>query len=89
MNEIRLTPEALDDLRYWANQDPKTIRRIYGLFEELIRTPFTGTGKPEPLKYDKSGYWSRRINGTDRIIYKVLTEGDVLVTSCRYHYNDK
>ena len=87
MNEIHLTPKALEDLRYWAMQDPKTTRKIYELFEELTRTPFTGTGKPEPLKHSKAGYWSRHINQADRIVYKVLSDGDVLVTSCRYHYD--
>lgn len=89
MNEIRLTAEALDDLRYWAMQDPKTTRKIYDLFEELTRTPFKGTGKPEPLKFDKAGYWSRHINKSDRMVYQVLSDGDVLIVSYRCHYDDK
>jgi len=56
---------------------------------EIVRTPFEGTGKPEPLKHELTGYWSRRINDADRIIYQVLENGDVYIVSCLSHYGDK
>lgn len=76
---------AWDDYLYWQKTDRKTLNRINALLKEIARTPFSGTGKPEPLKYALSGYWSRRVTRQDRIIYKV--EGDaVLVVQIRYHY---
>lgn len=89
MDELHLSPRALDDLQYWIKTNPKTADKLLKLFEEIIRTPFTGTGKPEPLKHDKSGYWSRHINGADRVVYSVLGDGDVYIVSCKTHYDDK
>ena len=76
---------AWDDYLYWQKTDRKTLSRINALLKEIARTPFSGTGKPEPLKYALSGYWSRRVTRQDRIVYKV--EGDaVFVAQIRYHY---
>ncbi len=76
---------AWDDYLYWQKTDRKTLNRINALLKEVARTPFSGTGKPEPLKYALSGYWSRRVTRQDRIVYRV--EGDaVLVAQIRYHY---
>ena len=76
---------AWDDYLYWQKTDRKTLDRINALLKEIARTPFSGTGKPEPLKYALSGYWSRRVTRQDRIVYKV--EGDeVFVAQIRYHY---
>ena len=76
---------AWDDYLYWQKTDRKTLNRINTLLEEIARTPFSGTGKPEPLKYALSGYWSRRVTRQDRLVYRV--EGDaVLVAQIRYHY---
>lgn len=76
---------AWDDYLYWQKTDRKTLNRINALLEEIARTPFSGTGKPEPLKYALSGYWSRRVTRQDRLVYRV--EGDaVLVAQIRYHY---
>lgn len=76
---------AWDDYLYWQKTDRKTLNRINALLKEVARTPFSGTGKPEPLKYALSGYWSRRVTRHDRIVYRV--EGDaVLVVQIRYHY---
>ena len=76
---------AWDDYLYWQKTDRKTRNRINALLKEIARTPFSGTGKPEPLKYALSGYWSRRVTRQDRIVYKV--EGDeVFVAQIRYHY---
>lgn len=79
------TDAAWEDYLYWQGQDKKTLRRINTLIKDIERNPFEGLGKPEPLKYELSGLWSRRINAHDRIIYKV--EGDVLsILSCKDHY---
>ncbi len=79
------TDEAWKDYVYWQTQDKKTLKRINKLLTECIRTPFDGIGKPEPLRENLSGYWSRRIDEANRLIYAV--DADYLtVISCRYHY---
>ncbi len=76
---------AWDDYLYWQAQDKKILKRINVLIEEMKRTPFEGRGKPEPLKGNLSGYWSRRIDDVNRIVY---FEGNhmIYVISCRGHY---
>ena len=79
------TDEAWDDYLHWQQQDRKTLRRINKLIEDLKREPFEGIGKPEPLRENLAGFWSRRIDQTNRLIYTV--DDDLLtVISCRYHY---
>ena len=69
----------------WQNTDKKTLKRINELIKDIMRNPYEGIGKPEPLRYQLSGYWSRRINIEDRLIYKI--EGDLLIIiSCSEHY---
>lgn len=69
----------------WQNTDKKTLKRINELIKDIMRNPYEGIGKPEPLRYQLSGYWSRRINTEDRLIYKI--EGDLLIIiSCSEHY---
>ena len=76
---------AWDDYLYWQAQDKKMLKRIYVLIEEMKRTPFEGRGKPEPLKGNLSGYWSRRIDDVNRIVY--FEENHMIyVISCRGHY---
>lgn len=77
--------QAWDDYLFWQKTDKKLVQRINGLINEITRSPFEGTGKPEPLKHALSGYWSRRINDEHRIVYKVA-EGDLLIAQLRYHY---
>ena len=79
------TGEAWSDYLYWQSQDRKTLRRINALISDALRTPFTGVGKPEALRENLSGFWSRRIDDTNRLVYAV---DDVHLTmiSCRYHY---
>lgn len=77
---------AWDDYLYWQTQDKKTLKRINILVEEIKRTPFEGRGKPEVLKDNLSGYWSRRIDETNRIVYFVQNDV-VYVISCRGHYS--
>ena len=76
---------AWEDYQYWIDTDKKVLRKINALIKECQRTPFAGTGKPEALKQNLSGFWSRRITGEHRLVYKV--ENDVLfIAQCRYHY---
>lgn len=77
--------QAWDDYLYWQANDKKLLARLNSLIKECSRTPFQGTGKPEPLKGDLSGWWSRRLNREHRLVYKM--EGDkLLIAQCRYHY---
>ena len=82
------TDEAWSDYVYWQGQDKKTLKRINKLILNVKRTPFEGIGKPEPLKENLSGFWSRRIDDTHRLIY-VATEAHITVIACRYHYVQK
>lgn len=79
------TDEAWQDYLYWQSQDKKTVRRINRLLAEVKREPFQGIGKPEPLRENLSGFWSRRIDDTNRLVYTV-DEQYIIVISCRYHY---
>ena len=84
MNLI-FSDHAWDDYQYWLKTDKRILRRINALIKEIGRTPFTGTGKPEPLRHALSGYWSRRITEEHRIVYKV-TEDAVFFAQFRHHY---
>ena len=80
--------DAWDEYLYCQSQDTKTLARINTIIKETVRHPFTGIGKPEPLKSNLSGWWSRRITREHRIVYKV--ENNILVIlQCRFHYDDK
>jgi len=77
--------QAWEDYLYWQKTDKSILSKINGLLKEIVRTPFEGTGKPEPLKYNLANCWSRRINPEHRLVYKI--DGDsVIVLQCRYHY---
>jgi toxin YoeB len=79
------TAEAWDDYLYWQTQDRKTLKRINQLIREAQRSPFEGIGKPEPLKANLSGFWSRRIDDVNRLVYEAQ-ENQINIVSCRYHY---
>ncbi|MAC32545.1 Txe/YoeB family addiction module toxin [Haliea atlantica] len=79
------TREAWSDYLYWQSQDNKTLRRIDKLVRDTQRSPFDGLGKPEPLTENLSGFWSRRIDDTHRLVYAV-DHGQLTIISCRYHY---
>ena len=83
--KISFTPSAWNDYLYWQDQDKKTLKRINALIKETLRTPFEGIGKPEALLGDLSGFWSRRIDEKNRLVYEV-TDAAITVISCRYHY---
>lgn len=76
---------AWQDYLYWQQQDKQMLRRINQLIQEIQREPFSGMGKPEPLKHALSGYWSRRINDEYRVVYKI-DDGNLLIAQLRYHY---
>lgn len=82
---ISFTENAWDDYIYWQTEDKKTLKRINKLIQAIIREPFSGVGKPEPLKSNLSGYWSRRIDKKNRLVYGVL-DNDIIIITCRYHY---
>jgi toxin YoeB len=79
------TGEAWKDYLFWQSQDKKTLKRINKLIEVCKRQPFEGIGKPEPLKENLSGFWSRRIDETNRLVY-VVNKDFLTIISCRYHY---
>ncbi len=79
------TDAAWIDYVYWQGQDRKTLKRINKLIEEVQRAPFDGIGKPEALKENLSGFWSRRIDDTNRLVYAV-DKASITIISCRYHY---
>lgn len=79
------TDDAWSDYLYWQTQDKKTLRRINKIIEDIKRAPFDGIGKPEPLKMSLSGFWSRRIDDTNRLVYAV-DDSAITIISCRYHY---
>lgn len=83
--QIAWDKNAWEDYLYWQSVDKKLLRRINDLIKEIIRTPFEGKGKPEALRGDLSGYWSRRINDEHRIVYKVH-DGFISILKCRHHY---
>lgn len=83
--KIEWTPLSWRDYLYWQSQDKKTLKRINTLINAASKTPFEGIGKPEPLRENLSGYWSRRIDDTHRLVYAVEDER-ITVIACRYHY---
>ena len=85
MRNVKFTDEAWISYIYWQTQDKKTLRRINDLIKEAQREPFTGIGKPEALKHGLAGFWSRRIDEANRLVYEA-TEEDLIIISCRYHY---
>lgn len=87
MDNLTFSPVAWDEYLYWQMQDKKTLRRINQLLKDIQRSSFDGIGKPEPLKYC-NGYWSRRIDEKNRLVYSVNSENDVVIISCRGHYED-
>ncbi len=85
MRSIPFDPDAWDDFLFWLATNRKTARRITRLIAEIQRDPFTGIGKPEPLKGELSRYWSRRINDQHRLVYRV-GDDEVKILKARYHY---
>jgi toxin YoeB len=82
------TDRAWDDYLYWQTQDKKTLKRVNDLLRDIERNGYTGIGKPELLRGELSGWWSRRIDDTNRILYR-LKDGNLEISQCRGHYDDK
>jgi len=82
---ISFLESAFSEYRQWEIDDKKIFNKINALITEIVRDPFHGTGKPEPLKWDWAGYWSRRITQEHRLVYKVLKD-HIIIASCKYHY---
>ena len=87
MSKITFTEIGFADYLYWQTQDKKTLKRINALLKDIQRSYFEGIGKPEPLKGVLSGYWSRRIDDTNRLVYKINAE-QIEVIQCKGHYDD-
>ncbi len=84
MNRL-FTETGWEDYEYWETEDRKTLKKINALIKDIVRNGNTGIGKPEPLIGDFSGFWSRRINSKDRLIYRIQ-ENTLIIIACRYHY---
>jgi toxin YoeB len=85
MQNIAFEKRAFQEFTEWASIDKKIHAKIIEVINDVLRTPFTGLGKPEPLKQELQGYWSRRITNEHRLVYKV-TDEEVLIISCKSHY---
>ncbi len=83
--KLSFSSKAWEEYLYWQKTDKAILKRINTLIKDVQREPFEGIGKPEPLKHGLSGYWSRRINGEHRLVYKVLND-QILIAQFRYHY---
>lgn len=83
--KLLFTENAWEDYIYWQKNDKSVLKRINLIIKEIKRSPFEGIGKPEPLKFDLSGYWSRRLTSEHRIVYKI-TDESLMILQCRYHY---
>ena len=77
--------ESWNDYLFWQETDKRMVRKINELIKDIRRTPFEGKGKPEPLKYNLSGFWSRRITEEHRLVYSIANDA-LLIAACRYHY---
>ena len=85
MRNLQFTDECWNDYIYWQGQDKRTLKRINSLIKDAQRDPFGGIGKPEPLKENLSGFWSRRIDETHRLVHEA-DDAVLTIISCRYHY---
>lgn len=90
--DFSFTTEGWEDFEYWMDNNPEIANKIRLLLKNIKQDPFRGLRKPEPLKYDLKGYWSRRITGEDRLVYRVTgTKGEdqkCIILQCRFHYDD-
>ena len=91
MKRILWTEKAWSDYLHWQEQDRNYIHKINVLIKECLRTPFAGTGMPEPLRGELAGYWSRRISGEHRFVYQIAGKPEdqtLLIIACRFHYEN-
>lgn len=85
MKIISFEKNAWEEYLYWQNTDKQKFKKLNNLIKDCLRTPFSGEGKPEPLKDNLAGFWSRRIDSEHRLVYKALDE-QLIIIQCRYHY---
>jgi toxin YoeB len=83
--KITFSLNAWEDYLSWQKDDVRMLKKINSLIKDIQRNPFDGQGKPEPLKYDLAGYWSRRIDREHRLVYS-YQDNEILIISCRFHY---
>jgi toxin YoeB len=88
VDNLSFTSDAWQDYLYWQTQDKKTLKLINQLLQDIIRNGYDGIGKPEPLKFDFQGFWSRRIDENNRIVYRIDGE-QIIIAQCGSHYKDK
>ncbi len=86
MSKIILDLSVIEDLKAWSKNEPKLVKKIFELITDIHRSPFEGLGKPEALKYQYKGYWSRRISEEHRLIYRVAADGSINIISVHGHY---
>ena len=90
--DIVFTKNAWDDFEYWIENDPELVVKIKELLKSIRQNPFSGIGKPEPLKYDLKGFWSRRISSEHRLVYKISgvkgVDQKCFILQCRFHYDN-
>jgi toxin YoeB len=84
--KITFSQNAWEDYTPWQSEDKKILKKINSLIKDIQRNPYEGIGKPEPLKYDLAGLWSRRIDRDHRLVYQII-KNELLIYSCRYHYD--
>jgi toxin YoeB len=89
MGKLLFSDDAWEDYLFWQNQDKKTLKRINVLIKDIERNGNRGIGKPEPLRGELAGFWSRRIDDKNRLVYQILNGDIVEIHTCRSHYGDK
>ncbi len=82
---LSFTPDALEEYVYWQKTDKKVLKKVNELFKDILRHPYEGIGKPEPLKFNYAGHWSRRITQEHRLVYRI-EGGNIIVVQIAYHY---
>ena len=85
LKNLEFKQQFIDDIAYWKRTYPQFAKKIRKLIEDIERSPYSGLGKPEPLKHEYSGYWARRINQEHRLLYRV-EDDTIVIVSCRFHY---
>ncbi len=89
MSKLSFTESAWNDYLFWQTQDKKTLKKINRLLQDIERNGYSGIGKPEPLKNNLSGYWSRRIDNKHRLVYKILDNNIIEIYQCKSHYQSR
>jgi toxin YoeB len=89
LDNVSFTLDGWEEYTAWQSEDKRALKKINQLIKDIVRNGNTGIGHPEPLKGDLSGYWSRSIDEKNRLVYKILDNGNVLIAHCNGHYSDK